>query len=137
MIEVRRGCEPGEARSADAIGTSVGNGGGACMQVSFKDDKLYQVVMDPVQGDWPSDLAFQDVEVLIADLMAASNLLEVPLGVPDLSHTSTHDFELEAGQTVVLRCRVDHVTVRRLSNYDPDWKWIDRVMIIGWRENDQ
>lgn len=107
------------------------------MQVSFEDEKLHQIVMDPVQGDWPSVAALQDVEVLVADLMAASNLLEVPLGIPDLSRVSVNDFDLRAGDTVVLKCRVDHVTVRRLSNNDPDWKWIDRVMIIGWRENDQ
>lgn len=135
---VRRSCELGlKCGALMPLVRRLRSDGGKHMQVSFENEKLHQVVMDPVQSDWPSITARQDVEVLVADLMAASNLLEVPLGVPDLSLVSVDDFDLRAGDTVVLKCRVDHVKVRRLSNNDPDWLWIDRLMIIGRRENSQ
>jgi hypothetical protein len=104
------------------------------MQLSFADDDLHQKVLEPLPGDWSSENILRDVEGLVADLMAASSLLEVPVGVPELDQVSMSGFELQAGSSVSLECRVDHVTVRRLPNGSPDWKWINRVMILGRRE---
>jgi len=107
------------------------------MQLSFADNDLHQKVMEPTSGDWSSEDSLRDVEGLIADLIAASNFLEVPVGVPNLEQVVPSGFELKAGMSALLECRVDHVAVRRLPNGSPDWKWINRVMILGRRETGQ
>lgn len=106
------------------------------MQLSFMTPALHAMVLEPKPEDWPSLGALLDVKALVADLIAASNLLEVPVGVPDLDSIATENLDLVAGHSIVLECKVDHVPVRRRPDGRPDWEWIHRVQIVGWRRND-
>jgi hypothetical protein len=106
------------------------------MQLSFQSAELRRELLDPIESDWRSPVAFLDMKALVADLLAASSLLEVPLGVPDLASVAIDMFELAAGNSVLLQCRIDHVNARSMPDGSPDWKWINRVKIVGWREKD-
>lgn len=104
------------------------------MQLSFDGQPLRQSIMEPTLSKWPSPQALNDVQTLVADLIAASSLLEVPLGVPNLNHASPGGFELTAGDSIVLQCKVDHVPLRKRSDDSPAWDQIDRIKIMGWKE---
>lgn len=106
------------------------------MQLSFMTPALHAMFLEPKPEDWPSLGALLDVKALVADLIAASNLLEVPVGVPDPSSITGNTFDLVAGNSVILECRLDHVPVRRRPDGHPDWEWIHRMQIVGWRRND-
>lgn len=102
------------------------------MQLSFATDALFEAFLEPRDGVWPSDEMQRDAESIVADLAAASNLLEVPVGVPDLRDESAAGFDIAAG-SIVLECRVNHVSVRRGLNGRPDWSSIHRLKIDAWR----
>lgn len=102
------------------------------MQLSFRDRQLRWLFMEGILRDWPSPQAFEDVHGFIADLLAARSLLEMPLGVPDLTTVDISGFELLTGDVVTLFCSVDHVPVRRDSTGSPAWSHIDRIMITDW-----
>ena len=106
------------------------------MQLSFEGQQLRRLIMEPNAAEWPSNEALNDVQALVADLIAASSLLEVPFGVPDLSQASVDGIELLAGDHIALKCRVDHVAPRTRADNSPAWNWINRIKIVGWREID-
>lgn len=104
------------------------------MELSFADRDLRALVMESVADDWPSEEIFDDVRILVADLRAASSLLEIPLGLPDLGEANVSGFELSASDRVVFVCRVDHVPVRFEADGRPAWAQINRMMITAWKD---
>lgn len=106
------------------------------MQLSFLTEKLHRTLLQPNADEWTSPEALEDVKAMIADLIAASNLLEVPVGVPGVGTLSVGGFEITAGPVIRLQCKVDHAPVRRSADGQPDWEWIQRLMITGIRETE-
>jgi len=104
------------------------------MELSFANRQLRTLVMETGSEEWPTVEAFDDVHGLVADLLAATSLPEVPFGVPDLSLVSVDGFELLASERVAIECRIDHVPVRRTSGGEPAWDQINRLMIVGWKD---
>lgn len=104
------------------------------MQLSFATERLRRALLNPDVADWSTSEELEDVQAVLADLIAASNLLEVPVGLPDLTNLDVEGFEISAGTKTVIECRLDHVRVRQTNQGQPDWEWIQRLMISGLRK---
>lgn len=99
------------------------------MELSFNGKTLRRQLLEPKAAEWPSGEALEVTQALIADLLAASTLLDVPVGVPDLSQVEPGNFELSAGLGVVLRCSVSHVRLPLTADGLPDWPHVHRLKI--------
>lgn len=104
------------------------------MQLSYATMTLRRQLIDPREGDWPSEMVWSAVKQQLADLGAADSLIEVPAGLPPLDQADPSNFLIGASAEVVLTCRVDHYPYRKTVDGRPAWAQINRLMISGWRE---
>ena len=99
------------------------------MELSFNGKTLRRHLLEPKATEWSSDQALEVTQALIADLLAASTLLDVPVGVPDLSQVEPGNFELSAGAGVALRCSVSHARPPLAADGRPDWPHVHRLKV--------
>jgi hypothetical protein len=99
------------------------------MELSFNGKTLRRQLLEPKAAEWASDQALEVTQALIADLLAASTLLDVPVGVPDLSQVEPGNFELSAGEGVALRCSVSHARPPTTADGRPDWPHVHRLKV--------
>lgn len=103
------------------------------MQLAFANERLRRQLLDPRDHDWPSRVHWEDVKQQLADLDAAESLHEVPTGLPPLAELRAEGFDILAGTSVLLSCRVDHYPYRKTAGGRPAWAQINRLMINRWR----
>ena len=66
----------------------------------------------------------------LADLEAATNLAELPVGV-DLTDISLERVVIRVSTTCRMLCRADRSTLRITGSGDPDWSRVNRLYIAS------